>query len=388
MNKMTFTTLVFFISANLLISQKIIITGPIRNSHLVKINTVISKCTESGIKQSFYSLNAPNLQPLKINKNKPLESQIKVDDNVIIQKSNLANDFSLTVANYKKKYPKKEIVIVCLSKFDEKIILPYGCNQIEYQNYINNLERYKNSIAILALTPNNIEIELESPEAGENLEKSIIDLKGTIKSDAHLKTIRYQFGSKGWQTFDNDLVPSQHGVSTFWVQNPWPFKGNINEYITIEVNDLEGNSKKIKFGPYKLIETEITDNNCFFKYYQKDIHDVALLRKFNSSNVYWFPIYSEIDPSNFSFVLLDKLGREHISIRLVEDNNFKRNAANEYCIGIGGVDLNIGNTNCTLLFEGQCLLRHNLNKTKCTPINIKLNDFKSEYVAPMAECTK
>jgi hypothetical protein len=115
---------------------------------------------------------------------------------------------------------------------------------------------------------------------------------------------------------------------------------------------------------------------------------VALLRKFNSSNVYWFPIYSEIDPSNFSFVLLDKLGREHISIRLVEDNNFKRNAANEYCIGIGGVDLNIGNTNCTLLFEGQCLLRHNLNKTKCTPINIKLNDFKSEYVAPMAECTK
>jgi hypothetical protein len=388
MNKLKLITLVLLLNTNLLLSQKLIITGSVRNFHLQKISTIILKANESGFKQSIYSLRAPNLKPLKINANKPLETQLNVDETSFAQKSVLVSNFTQTVLKYKKKYPNKEIILVCLSKFDEKIPLPFGCYQLEYVDYLNQIENHKNSIVLLAPTPSHIEIELEKPDTNEDLEKSIIDLKGTITSDVGIKSIRYQFGSKGWQTLDVDLIPMQNGISTFWVQNQWPFKGNVKEYITIQVIDLEGNSIIAKFGPFKLIETEITPNNCFFKYYEKNIHDVALLRNFKSSNVYWFPIYSEIDPSNLSFVLIDKLGREHIAIRLIEDNNFVRNITNEYCIGIPGGELNIGDANCTLIFQGQCLLRHNSNKTQSSPIDIKLNNFKPGYVAPLAECAK
>ncbi len=150
-----------------------------------------------------------------------------------------------------------------------------------------------------------------------------------------------------------------------------------------------GSSQKNEFlSIFKLIEEEINANNCFFKYYQKDIHDVALIRNFRSSNVYWFPVYSEIDPSNLSFVLLDDLGREHISIRLVEDVNFTRSSSNEYCIGIACGDLNIGASNCECRFQGQCFLRHNANNTKSHMIEIHLKDWKPTYIAPLAECTK
>jgi hypothetical protein len=289
---------------------------------------------------------------------------------------------------YKKKYPKKSLTLVCLSKFEEKIPLPYGCQRVEYSEYIENFNDYKSSIVILGLTPNSIEFELEKPDLKENLDKSVIDLKGIIKSDAAIQSVRYQFGSKGWQVIDNESIINQGGTSSFWVQNQWPFKGNINEYISIEIIDNEGNSKKYKFGPFKLTEIAINSNNCFFKYYQKDVHDVALVRNFRSSNVYWFPIYSEIDPSNLSFVLIDDLGREHISIRLVEDINFTRNSTNEFCIGIACGDLNIGLSNCDCRFDGKCYLRNNLNQSKSEPIEIHLKDWKPSYIAPLAECTK
>jgi hypothetical protein len=384
----TTITLVFLLTFNSLFAQKIILSGPIRISHLIKIQSIISRITESGIKQSVFNQEALNQKLHKINIKQPLEGQIKITDDYSIQKSILASEFSQTVLKYKKKYPKKEIILVCMSKFEEKIPLPFGCNRIEYIDYIDNLSRYRKSIVILALTPNHIEIELEKPEINENLDKSIIDIKATIKSDAQIKSIRYQFGSKGWQTIDNELIVFQNGSSSFWVQNQWPFKGNIKEYITIEIIDIEGNVKKPKFGPFKLIEEQINGDNCFFKYYQKDIHDVALVRNFKSSNVYWFPIYSEIDPSNLSFVLMDELGREHISIRLVEDINFTRNSSNEYCIGIACGDLNIGSSNCECRFDGQCFLRHNSNKSKSNTVEIHLKDWKPTYIAPLAECTK
>jgi hypothetical protein len=301
MNKLKLITLLLLLYTNLLFSQKVIITGPVRNFHLQKISRIISKTNELGVKQSIYILGSPHLKPLKINANKPLETQLNVGETSLAQKSVLVNNFTQTVLKYKKKYPKKEIILVCLSKFDEKIPLPIGCYQLDYVDYLNQIENYKNSIVVLATTPSHIEIELEKPDINEDLEKSIIDLKGTISSDVGIKSIRYQIGSKGWQNLDVDLIPMQNGVSTFWVQNQWPFKGNVKEYITIQVTDLEGNSRIAKFGPFKLIETQITPNNCFFKYYEKNIHDAALLRNFKSSNVYWFPFYSEIDPSNFSF---------------------------------------------------------------------------------------
>jgi len=175
---------------------------------------------------------------------------------------------------------------------------------------------------------------------------------------------------------------------SFWLQDQWPYTGNIEGYITIEVMDEEGNKISPEYGPFIKTDKKLNSTNCFFKYYQKNLHDVALVKYFKNSNVYWFPIYSEIDPSNLSFVLVNKLGQRHISIKLIEDINFVKNSINEYCIGIACGDLNIGNTNCDCEFDGSCVLIHNENNSKSLPIEIHLKNWKPSYIAPLAECSK
>jgi hypothetical protein len=375
-------------TANTLLSQKIILCGTIKKSHIQKIESIIGQLQIANSKTKLYLSESNPINTKKINLNSNIGSQLNIDDQNHFSKSDLVQKISHCVTLSIKDNPKKKILLVCINKFVDNIPLPFNCERITPEQLLQNSAVYKKAVVILALTPNFIEFTLNEPSNEIKIEESIIDLKGTIKSNADISSIRYQFGTKGWQTIDPEQLNYKDGEISFWLQDQWPFKSNLSNFIYFEIIDTEGNKSTTKHGPFTKINKDINSSNCYFKYYEKDLHDVALVKYFKNSNVYWFPIYSEVDPSNLSFVLIDKLGKPHISIRFEEDINFVKSSTNEYCIGIACGNLNIGPTNCECHFDGTCVLVHNETKSKSLPIEIHLKDWKPSYIGPLAECSK
>jgi hypothetical protein len=384
----TILFILLFIS-NQLLAQKILLTGEIKKSHLVKINNLIEKIYTSKKKYEFYYISTDGKKSKTLKFNIPFEKQIPLSTQVKTDKKDLIPIIYRDLVKTSEDNRNKNLYYTPLTDFDLNVPIPIIYKKLDFNTLLLNLPNHKKEVIVIALTPNELNIELEKPNVNQIIDKPLIEIKGKIKSDAEIKSFKYRFGSNYWQTLEIEyLINNNNGFFSFWVKDQWPFKSNVSEDLTIEVNDLEGNSKTISFGPFKKAETEISESNCFFRYYEKEIHDVAQVRNFRSSNVYWFPIYSEIDPSNLSFVLSDSLGREHISIRLVESINFVRNSQNEFCLGISGADLNIGKSNCELNFKGICYLRHNFNKSKSAMIEIHLKDWEPNYIAPLAECIR
>jgi len=386
----TATLIILLVYSVNVFSQKIILCGQMRGSHIINIESTLDQLKSSGAKYRLFIAKTATVKPQKIDLTQDLASQLTVDAATNYTKNILINKLSNMATTVCRDNPKKKAIMVCINKFTENIPLPYNCQRIELSEFLENSIIYKKFIILLALTPNHIELELEKPDVNNKLEESIIDIKGNIKSNAEISSIRYQIGNKGWQNIDKEQLTYKNGMVSFWLQNQWPYTSNIQAYLSFEIIDNEGNKTEpeLKFGPFTKIDKEINPNNCYFKYYKKDIHDVALVRNFKSSNVYWFPIYSEVDPSNLSFVLVNKLGQQHISIKLKEDINFVKSSTNEYCIVIGSGDLLIGSSDCTLQFKGSCMLIHNENNSKSLPIDIFLKDWKPTYTAPLAECSK
>jgi hypothetical protein len=250
-----------------------------------------------------------------------------------------------------------------------------------------NSERKANYIIIF---DNNIlKLNLEEPNSDVQINGTIANLKGSISSHAPIKSIKFKISlNRTYEMIEIDELTQNGHEYQFWQKiDLSKVPANSNFYIDFIISDNEGNSLNKKLGPFKKEENLISPRNCYFKYYDQ-IRDVALVRNFKSMNVYWFPIFSEVDPSNLEFVLKNDLGGDHIKIRLQPNINYVHSGINEYCIGISCSDLKIGLSDCECKFNGKMLLRHLENKSESEALNIYLKDLKPDFKYPLGDCSK
>lgn len=248
---------------------------------------------------------------------------------------------------------------------------------------------------IILFNPNSITISIEEPNRNNSVNNRITRFNISIFSNAALSNVKYKISSNRY--FDsieiNNLTLSNNKYSFSKNFDLFTVPPNTQFFIELVVIDNEGNEKKEKLGPFLRIESSISTQNCYFKHYDKNNQN-ALIRNFKSTDRYWFPIYSSVDPSNLLFVLKNKFGEDHKILRLHPNENYVYGGGpNEYCLAISGKDLDLNppgteNSTCNYDFDGIIILRHIENSSESAPIELYFGSYDSDFKWLLLECSK
>jgi hypothetical protein len=372
----------FFFFCKVSLSQNLWFVGEPINSHKSKIQSL-----SKGIRKLSKCKIHHNESPYSAKKRKDLDFIYRSQVNQYFNQSTFIEIIEQIGRKAKKNIPT--YIISLNNNFNTQNLGLNLTTISDLERFINKINSERKANYIIIFDNNFLKLNLEEPNTDVQINGTIANLKGSISSHAPIKSIKFKISlNRTYEIIETDeLIQNGHEFQ-FWQKiDLSKVPANSNFYIDFIISDNEGNSLSKKIGPFKKEENRISPRNCYFKYYDQ-VRDVGLVRNFKSMNVYWFPIYSEVDPSNLEFVLKNDFGGDRITIRLQPNINYVHSGVNEYCIGISCSDLNIGKSDCECKFNGKMLLRHLENKSESEAFNIYLKDLKPDFKYPLGDCSK